>query len=80
MSFSRCFLTKLLNRAETRRDPKAVKAVKAETDALVESGTWLLDIVIEKDKLVEQSKASGQKIRMGDLMTICFTKCWERAK
>ena len=45
---------------------------------LLKAGTWLLDTVIEKDDFVANAKRKGEKIHLGDLMSICSVKFWER--
>ncbi len=67
-------VTKLLDRSETRSNPKAIEAVKKEARALLEADTWLEDTVIEKSDLVAKAKAAGETIHLGDLMTICSVK------
>ena len=70
-------MTKLLDRKEHHRDPKAKEAIRQEGESLVNKGTWLLNTVIEKKGLIAKSKASGQKIHMGDLNPICSIKHFE---
>jgi hypothetical protein len=72
-------VTKLLDRAETNRNPRAIAAVKAEADALVDAGTWLESTVIEKDELLKQVGKSGERIHLGELMKICSVKFFEMA-
>jgi hypothetical protein len=67
-------VTKLLDRSETRTNPKAIEAVKKEGRALLEADTWLEDTVIEKSELVAKAKAAGETIHLGDLMAICSVK------
>jgi len=71
-------VTKLLERSEMMKDPKAVEAVGAEGQALVQAGTWLENTVIERDELLKWSRESGVDIHCGDLMAICSIKFWER--
>ena len=73
-------VTRLLSRSEMASDPKAIKAVREEADALTGESTWLLDTVTEKDALVADAQASGVKIHLGQLMSICSVKFWERPK
>ena len=71
-------VTKLLDRGEAARDPGAKAAVRKEGDALVAEGTWKLDTVIERDGLIELAKANHEKIHLGELMTICSIKYYEK--
>jgi len=71
-------VTKLLERSEMSKDPKAVEAVGAEGRALVQCGTWLENTVIEREELLKWSRESGVDIHCGDLMAICSIKFWER--
>jgi len=71
-------VTKLLERSEMMIDPKAVEAVGAEGQALVQCGTWLENTVIERDELLRWARESGVDIHCGDLMAICSIKFWER--
>ena len=71
-------VTKLLERSEVYSHPGALDAVKLEGQELLKAGTWLLDTVIEKDALVAQARRKGEKIHLGDLMSICSVKFWER--
>ena len=73
-------VTRLLSRPEMASDPKAVKAVREEADALTGELTWLLETVTEKDDLVADAQSSGVKIHLGQLMSICSVKFWERPK
>ena len=72
-------VTKLLERVEVYRDPKAVEAIKAEGKALVDQRTWLEDTVIERDQLIAKAKASGEQIHLGELMSIASIKFFEMA-
>ena len=67
-------VTKLLDRAQWKDDSKAIEAVRLEGRKLVEAGTWDEGSVIEKDDLIAQAKKSGQRIHLGQLMTICSIK------
>ena len=63
-----------LDRAETRTNAHAIKAIKDEGAALVDAETWLESTVIEKEDLVANVKRSGETIHMGDLMSIASVK------
>ena len=71
-------VTKLLDRREALRDPKAVAAVRAEADALVAAGTCLEASVVEQDVLRTSARASKKTVHFGQLMTICSVKYWEK--
>ena len=68
---------KLLNRKEWKGNPEAIKAVKAEADALLKEDTWLEGTVTEFSELVAWAKKAGKRIHIGDLMPICSIKHWE---
>ena len=67
-------VTKFRDRTETRRNPKAIAAVKAECRALADAGTWLESTVTEKQDLISWAQQSKTKIHMGELMSICSVK------
>ena len=71
-------VTKLLQRKEW--DEKAYAAIRAEADGLLKSGTWLENTVIEKEKLIADTKKRGEKIHIGDLLTLCSIKYAELDK
>ena len=68
------FVHTLLERKQTRTDPKAVAAVRGEVEALSEAGTWDEDNVIEKDVLLERAKHNKQKVYVGEGSGICSIK------
>jgi len=76
----RCYaaVTKLLQRKDW--DDKAYAAIRAEADGLLKSGTWLENTVIEKDILITNSQSKGEKIHVGDLLTLCSIKYAELDK
>ena len=53
--------------------------MKAEGRALADAGAWLEDAVIEKQALISHSKSAGVTIHMGELLSICSVKYYERA-
>jgi len=67
-------VTRLLDRKETRSDAKALKAIRDEGMALLESKTWDESTVIEKDELLARTRAQAETIHVGELMTICSIK------
>ena len=69
-------VTKLLQRNEWT--DAAYDAVRAEGGALLESGTWLESSVCEKDDLIKTARDNKEKIHLGDLLTICSIKFFER--
>lgn len=73
-------VTKLLDRKEQWKDPRAQQAIWAESQALLAEGTWLPETMIDKDDLIAQSRKSGKKIHMGNLLTICSIKFAEMAQ
>ena len=46
---------------------------------LLESGTWLESIAIDKDKLLQRARDNNERIHLGDLLTLCSIKFAERA-
>ena len=71
-------VTKLLDRAEYRSNPHAIEAIKSEGKALVDVGTWLESTVTEKDHLIRKCRSQNIDIHLGDLLTICSIKFFER--
>ena len=72
------FVHKLLDRKEW--DAEARKAIRAEADALVQEGTWLLETVTEKDELLDWAKSQPNTVHFGELMPICSIKHFESAE
>jgi len=72
-------VTKLLDRKEMLHDIRAREAIKYEGQALLDKGTWLTETVMEKEDLLAWAQKTGNKIHLGDVMTICSIKFWERA-
>jgi len=72
-------VTKLLSRAESRA-PEAIQAIQAEGKALVDAGTWLENTVIERETLIHNAKIKGEKIHLGELLSICSIKHFEKHK
>ena len=71
-------VTKLLKRSEW--GDSSYEAIRAEASGLLKSGTWLEDTVMEKDDLIGKAKKSGEKVHLGDLLTLCNIKYAELAK
>ena len=71
-------VTKQIDYKDVKRDPKAIAAIQKEGRALVDADTWLEETVIERDDLVKNAQKSGETIHLGDLLTICSIKFWER--
>jgi len=71
----KALVTKLLDRKEW--DQKAYDAIKKEGRALIDMDTWLESTVTEKVKLLESARAKGEKIHLGDLLTLCSIKYYE---
>jgi len=67
-------VTRLLDRTETLNNPKALEAIRKEADGLLRKGTWDLQSVREKSDLIRESLNSGEKVHIGNLMTICSEK------
>ena len=64
-------VTRLLDRKEMLANPRALQAVRNEANGLVSGGTWLLETVQELATLKQQARTKGEKIVIGQLMTIC---------
>ena len=67
-------MTKLLDRSETHSNPKAIAAIRAEGDALVQAGTWDEATVCEKVDIAKRAKDTGEQIHLGELMSISSIK------
>ena len=65
---------KLLSWKETRFDPKAVEAVKAEVQALADIGTWDESSVTSRADLIEWAQKNKIKIVVGEGLGICSIK------
>eukprot|EP00973_Karenia_brevis_P078983 10961676-Karenia_brevis.AAC.1 len=66
----RLAVTKALSRAEIAASPKCLEAIKAEGKALVDAGTWDESTVQNKQRLLDEARAKGKKIVIGDLLDI----------
>ena len=64
-------VTELLDRKEWIRDPKAIAAVEKEFNGLTDKGTWDLDTVREEPEILAEARTKGDKIHIGDVMSIC---------
>ena len=71
-------VTKLLKRSEYTQE--AHDSIKKEGEALVEAGTWLESTVIEKDALIRKARRDGIKVHLGDLLTLCSIKFFEKER
>ena len=67
-------VTRLLDRGESLKNPKALEAIHKEASGLVDKGTWDLETVREKDDVIKEVKTKGERTHIGDLMTICSEK------
>ena len=67
-------VTRLLDRAETLSNPKALEAIRKEAKGLLSKGTWDLRTVMEKSELIKAAKRAGNRLHIGSLMTICSEK------
>ena len=72
-------VTRLLDRREMLSKPAALEAVKKEATGLESGGTWLLNTVRELSELKESAKDSGEKVIIGQPMTLCSEKFAELA-
>ena len=60
----------LLNRNEWRKHPGWEEAIQKEASGINANNTWSFDEVISRNDLVSRSKAKGEEIDIGKLMTI----------
>ena len=67
-------VTRLLDRKEMLANPKAVAAVRKEANGLAAGGTWLPETVQEVNQLKQHARATGEKVVIGQAMTICSEK------
>jgi len=68
------FVHSLLNWKQTRSDPQAIEAVRAEVDALAAVGTWDTENVYPKAQLIQWAKDTGTKIFIGEGLQLCSIK------
>ena len=69
----------LIDRREWIKDPAAVAEAKREAEGLMAEGTWDYKVVIPRNELVMKARSSGEKIHIGQLMTIMSWKHAENA-
>jgi len=67
-------VTRLLHRKEMLASEAALKAVRKEADGLLAGNTWVLDAVQELQDLKHHSQKTGEKVIIGQLMTLCSEK------
>ena len=67
-------VTRLLDRKEMLSKPAALQAVRKEASGLEAGGTWLPETVRELHELKQSAKTSGEKVVIGQLMTLCSEK------
>ena len=63
-------VAELLDRKEWIRDPKAIAAVQKKFNRLTDKGAWDLDTVREEPEILAEARAKGDKIHIGDVMSI----------
>ena len=73
-------VTKLLDRKEWIKDPKAVAKVREEFDGLTGKDTWDLDSVDEHANIVHNAKLAGKTVHIANIMSICSRKYDELPK
>ena len=73
-------VTKLLDRKEWIKDPKAVAKAREEFDGLTGKDTWDLDSVDEHSNVVRNAKLAGKIVHIADIMSICSRKYDETQK
>jgi hypothetical protein len=67
-------VTKLLSRKEMLENKDALAAVRLEAAGLASKGTWDESSVREQADVIRESRESGQKIHLGELMSLCSIK------
>ena len=67
----------LLNRNEWRKHPGWEEAIQKEASGINANDTWSFDEVISRSDLIARSKAKGEAINIGKLMTILSVKDFE---
>jgi len=68
------YVHKLLSWKETRYNPEAIEAVRAEVSSLAELGTWDVANVMEKDDLIAWAQTQKTKVIVGEGLGICSIK------
>ena len=72
------FVHKLLDRAEWKGHPEALKAIENEKQGLLSNGTWDESQIRPKSEVLAMARASGTKIHIGSLMVIVSMKGYEK--
>ena len=72
------FVHKLLDRAEWKGHPEALKAIENEKQGLLANGTWDEPKVRPKSKFLVMARSSGTKIHIGFLMVIGSINGYEK--
>jgi len=67
-------VTRLLDRKEMLGNPKALEAVRKEANGLLQGETWLNNTVQELHELKRKSQTTGDRVVIGQLMTLCSQK------
>ena len=67
-------VTRLLDRKEMLSNPAALEAVRKEAKGLLDGDTWLNNTVQELQSLKKTSQSTGEKVIIGQLMTLCSQK------
>ena len=72
------FVHKLLDRAEWKGHPEALKVIENEKQGLLANGTWDESKIRPKSEVLAMARASGTKIYIGSLMVIVSIKGHEK--
>ena len=75
---SSALVTKSLKKSEWTSNPEALAAVKKEAEGLRKNNTWDDHSVTTLSNLKYQSKVSGNKVKIANLLTLCGVKHWEQ--
>ena len=67
-------VTKALSRNEWLSDPKALEAIRKESDGLRSNQTWDDETACDADELTRQSKILSKDIKVAELLILCGIK------
>ena len=74
LSSTSALVTKNLTKAQWKQDAKAIEAIEAEATGLRANGTWLDESVIPLAQLKKQARASGEDIKIAEVLTLAGIK------
>ena len=74
LSTTSALVTKNLTKAQWKQDAKAIEAIEAEAAGLRANGTWLDESVIPVTQLKKQARASGEDVKIAEVLTLAGIK------